>query len=100
MARKLPGLEGIPFYTNKSEDVPVDVRNGDLRLRGTAEVHIFDLSKQEDLIKYSAIQADVARGQCAVDKEDLQWLAKKESWKVFLKIIRYYYTLAEEEVIL
>lgn len=100
MARKLPGIDGIPFYTNKPEDTPVDVRNDDLKLRGTAEVYILDLSKKEDLDTYAKIMTDSAKGLCVSDKEDVQWLAKKENWKIFIRILRYYYTLADEDLIL
>jgi hypothetical protein len=100
MPRKLPGIDGIPFYTNKAEDVPVDIRTDDLKLRGTAEVYILDLSKKEDLDTYAKIMTDSGKGLCVCDKEDVQWIAKKENWKIFIRILRYYYTLADEDLIL
>lgn len=100
MARKLPGIDGIPFYTNKPDDTPIDIRSDDLKLRGTAEVHILDLSKPEDLKTYSQLMTDCAKGLCVADKEDVQWLEAKENWKIFIRILRYYYTLAAEELIL
>lgn len=100
MARKLPGIDGIPFYTNKAEDFPVDIRSDDLKLRGTAEVYILDLSKPEDLTVYSKLQTEAAKGLVVADKEDIQWIESKENWKIFLRILRYYYTLSAEDLIL
>lgn len=100
MSRKLPGIDGVPFYTDKPADEDINIREEDLKLRGTAEVYIFDLSDSKQLEEYRKLQTDIARGLCAQDKEDVQFLSDKQTWKIFTKVLRYYYTLTTEEIIL
>lgn len=100
MPRKLPGIDGIPFYTDKPAEETLNVREEDLQLRGTAEVYVFDLSDSKQMEEYRKLQTDIARGLSAQDKEDVQFLSDKSNWKIFTKVLRYYYTLNTEEIIL
>ena len=98
--QQFPGINGIPFYTNKIfENGAPDVREHEVIRRGTVEVYIFDMDNKEHLKEYAGIQSDLARGRLDVSREEMNWVPEKQNWKIFIRVIRFYLTLKEEDLI-
>ncbi len=95
-----PGINGIPFYTAKSfPNGAPDIRESEVIRRGTVEVNIFDMDNKEHMQSYANLQSDYARGRLDVSLEQIQWVPEKQNWKIFIRIIRFYLTLKEEDLI-
>lgn len=87
----MPGYDGIPFRGV----VPDLVKGGKTPIeRLYAKVRIFDLSDAKQLEEYQSICDVIAKGWCALSREEIQWVEEKKSWIVF---IRYVERFAEME---
>lgn len=84
----MPGYDGLPF---KGQSIPDLVKGGKAPVeKRYAKVKIFDLSNKEQLAEYQAICDLVAKGWCALSKEDMQWVPEKQNWIVFIRYLERY----------
>ena len=82
------GNDRVPFLTHRSH-VP-DYRNSDpsyAQPQPTKHVYvnIFDLSNDEDLVRYEKIWRNVGLGNVGVSREEVQWVESSGNWKVMVR---------------
>ncbi len=98
--QRFEGINGIPFYTAKSfPNGAPDIRESEVIRRGTVEIYVFDMNIEDQMKAYANLQSDYARGRIDVSMEQVQWVPENKNWKIFLRIIRFYLTLKEEDLI-
>ena len=77
------------------------VRPGDRvqpKLAYDIKVKIFDTGSPAELSEYEAVLDRVGRGRAIISKEDARWVESKGAWKILLRWMEPYYTMAATEV--
>jgi hypothetical protein len=87
---------GFPY-----EGPPLNLKNGDPdqmkpRLVATVTVDTFLMDDEEDVKKYKKHMEDVGRGWAQISLEDVQWIASRETWKIFLRLMHQKYIEPED----
>ncbi len=84
----MPGFEGRPF---RGRSIPDLVKGGKAPVeRNYAKIRILDLSDPKALEEYQSICDLIAKGWCALSREEVQWVEEKKNWVVLIRYIEKY----------
>jgi hypothetical protein len=95
--RKIDGIfNGLPYEgptLNLKKDDPPHMQP---RLVCEVSVRTFMMNNPKDVKEYEQAMEDVGRGWSQISKEEMVWIDRQETWKIFLRLMNMKYIEPED----